>query len=268
MYGRILNTIINIMFITYLLLLVSFYFLHEGMRENINNINYSTIDTIAISGQFSEETYNNLKEKILTYNGANCNYEMTIKYEKKMSVGVYDTFYIKDAINTNSLVYNPDNDPGKIITTTTNKYPMYKGDKITIYLSDKEQTLYGKLISAPFLGMMSTSTRFNITSLKSTVIGRDADKLVNGYEVRDEINSNDRDYEIILTTEMTTTPLTFTTTDKYNDTVVNFRYLPETGVVDKYHIFSNGNYYRSWEDININGKLDATDIVSFYQTIK
>ena len=39
MYGKILNTVINVMFITYLLLLISFYFLHEGIKENVNTIN-------------------------------------------------------------------------------------------------------------------------------------------------------------------------------------------------------------------------------------
>ena len=295
MYGKMLNTIINIMFITYLLLLVSFYFLHEGIKENVNNINYSTVDTIATSGVFDVEVYNNLKEKILNYSGKDCYYEMTIKYEKKVSSGTYDTYFIKDVISPGHIHYPTDTtlrnqvDPSHIITDKASEqiYPMYKGDKITIYLEDQNQTLYGKLITMPFMGMLGDYTDFRIKSLKSTMIGRDAKKLYSGYEVIEEINTPNRPYRILVRTEVSAiidgsgtlyeykgdnAATTVDDTEKYSEeTDANKKIEVPAGSsvaeVGKYHIFKTGKYYRVWEDNNINSSLDANDVVTFYQTV-
>ena len=304
MYGKLLNTIINILFITYLLLLISFYFLHEGIKENVNNINYSTVDTVSTQGVFNVDIYNNLKEKIYSYAGEDCNYELTIKYQQKKSAGVFETSFVKDVINAQNLTfpirgmgYNADGtavdeheteaeyiercksiDPKGIITTNDrHPKPMYKGDQITIYLEDQNQTLYGKLITMPFMGMLDNYTDFRIKSLKSSMIGRDANKLVNGYEVIEEINDSFRTYQVDLVTEISTSlglgPLHYYAGQKYSDNATDTKIVtvgPGTSTIGNYHVFGTLNYYRVWQDAGIsgtpNGIEDTGDLVIFYQT--
>lgn len=283
MYGKMLNTIINIMFITYLLLLVSFYFLHEGVKENINNLNYSIVDSVATSGTFSVDLYNNLKERVLSYGGPDCHYTMLIRYEQKKADGKYETFFIKDNISSENVGYPVDDealrnqvDPSKIITvpSLSQVRPMYKGDQITIYLEDQNQTLYGKLITMPFMGMLGSHTDFRIKSLKASMIGRDATKLYNGYEVIDDIN-RDRDYIVQLRTEISSTtgvePRTYNPGVKYVGT--GDEALSASGAnwtIGTFHIFNTGRYYRVWNDGGttgtIDGKLGTGDIVVYYQT--
>lgn len=306
MYGKLLNTIINILFITYLLLLISFYFLHEGIKENVNNINYSTVDTVSTQGVFNVDIYNNLKEKIYAYAGEDCNYELTIKYQQKKSAGVFETSFVKDVINAQNLTfpirgmgYNSDGtavdeheteaeyiercksiDPKGIITTNDrHPKPMYKGDQITIYLEDQNQTLYGKLITTPFMGMLDNYVDFRIKSLKTSMIGRDANKLVNGYEVINDINDPTRPYKVCLITEMSTQDNApgrvfngksgETPAQSYNDELPEFKATNNTGgthTVGTYHIFATVNYYRVWDDAGIIGVEDAGDTISYYQT--
>ncbi|MCQ2977292.1 MAG: hypothetical protein MJ232_04680 [archaeon] len=307
MYGKLLNTIINIIFITYLLLLVSFYFLHEGIKENINNINYTTVDTVSTTGVFNVDVYNNLKEKVFAYAGADCNYTLTIKYQKKKAPGVFETSFLKDTITAGNLTYPIKGvapatlkdtseinaiehetdaeyrarckkiDPSEIITINNRApHPMYKGDIITIYLEDNNQTLYGKLITTPFMGMLDNYVDFRIKSLKISMIGRDANKLVNGYEVIDDINDPNRQYTIYLVSEMSTQAnmggKTFTPTQRYSDSDADSQGITTggTSTVGTYHIFSTVNYYRVWEDAGIsgspNGSEDAGDSVTYYQT--
>lgn len=308
MYGKILNTIINIMFITYLLLLVSFYFLHEGVKENINNINYTTVDTVSNQGVFGVDLYNNLKEKIFNYAGPDCNYTITIKYQEKVGSGVYNTHFLKDTVSADNMYY-PDEarveaynkkqkkasdkidltklldkvDPDRIITSkSSNPRAMYKGDIITIYLEDQNQTLYGKLISTPFMGMLDSYIDFRIKSLKSAMIGRDANKLVNGYEVIDEINSSVRDYKVILITELSSQlslpGKTYAKGQTYDESAhadeKAIKGSTSSSTIGNYHIFGSLNYYRVWDDggattgasTKVDGILNQYDIVTFYQT--
>ncbi|MCQ2748602.1 MAG: hypothetical protein MJ246_00885 [Clostridia bacterium] len=293
MYGKMLNTIINIMFITYLLLLVSFYFLHEGIKSNINNINYSTVDVACTTGVFSIETYNNLKEKVIMYGGNKVNYVMTIKYERKVSPGVYDTYFIKDVINTENASY-PDIDelepgttikvrdkvdPNKIITDTGNKqvYPLQKGDIITIYLEDQNQTLYGKLITMPFMGLLGDYTDFRIKSLKSSMVGRNASALYTGQEVKQDINDASRTYNILIKTEASTNLSsltagfkTYAPGEKYDETAHDDEkaaYGTPTTTIGTFHIFDMVSFYRVWDDLNVSGTCDAGDTVTYYQTV-
>lgn len=292
MYGKMLNTIINIMFITYLLLLVSFYFLHEGIKSNINNINYSTVDVACTTGVFSIETYNNLKEKVILYGGNKVNYVMTVKYERKVSPGVYDTYFIKDTINTENASYpsltDTDDsgnklrqkvDPNKIITDTANKqvYPLQKGDIITIYLEDQNQTLYGKLITMPFMGLLGDYTDFRIKSLKSSMVGRNASALYTGQEVKQDINDTSRGYKILIKTEASTNIAdgslgfkTYGPTDRYDENAhvdEKATYGTSTTAIGTYHIFDMVSFYRVWDDLNVSGTCDAGDTVTYYQTV-
>ncbi len=318
MYGRLLNTIVNIIFLSFMVLLVSFYFLHEAVKENINTINFRTLDAISISGTFTEELYNTLKREVYRYS-AGAPYLLTVVYEKKIDTGIYETYYIRDGINGNNLAYFGDYDPtaaadgialaermrivdpgiypdpmsssvpagtmvnigintisqtppyvnyGLISTSSSGKpwtFPMYKGDKISIILEGQEQTLYGKLINAPFIGMNKNFIDVRIVSRRSTIVGRDAKNLVTGYEVIREINASGRDYPILIYSDDDTMGRTYVFSEQYPE--------PAPAKTSLDYIWPKGYYSRIWEDGGApggipNNILDSGDIVYFYHTVQ
>lgn len=196
MIGRLLSTIVNILFITYMVLLISFFFLHESLKNNINEINYSILDSISTTGVFSDDTYNYLKKQVFQYSGGS-SYQVVVKYEKKVKPGVYDTYWKKDWIAPDDLnnmtldpatgLLIPKND--EILTRVGRPEPMHLGDKVSIYLEDQNQTLFVKLLNAPFLGMLNEYTDMRIKSLKTVVVGKNAKSVVKGYELVSELQT-------------------------------------------------------------------------------
>lgn len=185
MIGRLLNTIITILFMTYIILLISFFFLHEALKNNVNQVNYSILDTISTTGVFSEDTYEYLKTEIYKYSGGGT-YKVIIKYEKKVKPGLYDTYWKKDTIGAGNLS-NDSTIPDDILTLVGKPIPMHVGDKLSIYLEDQNQTLFVKLLNAPLFGAINEYSDMRIKSLKTVVIGHNAKNIVKGYELKAEI---------------------------------------------------------------------------------
>ncbi|HCC07582.1 MAG TPA: hypothetical protein DEP72_05425 [Clostridiales bacterium] len=189
MIGRLLNTIVNILFMIYMVLLISFFFLHESLKNNINEINYSILDGIATTGVFSEDTYNYLKQQAFKYSGGS-SYQLVVKYEKKVKPGVYDTHWKKDWIlptDLSNIDASGDTKSDEILTRLGRPIPMHIGDKVSIYLEDQNQTLFVKLLNAPFLGMLNEYMDMRIKSLKTVIVGRNAKSIVKGYELKTEL---------------------------------------------------------------------------------
>lgn len=164
MAGKLLGTFLILAFLTYMVLLSSFYFVHQSIIMNVNNLNYNVCELIATSGTFSEHLFHYLQENINRYG----KYKITIKLERQIKPGVYDTFYaIEDIIDKKFNI----------------------GDRVTIYCEDQEDTVFGRLINVAFLGYKSD--RFldtRIKSLKSSMVAINAKDLVKGYDVIAEIS--------------------------------------------------------------------------------
>lgn len=165
MAGKLVGTILIIIFLTYILLFSSFYFLHQTIVTNVNDINYNVAEVVATSGEFSQDTYDYLKESLYRYG----RYDITLKLEKYIKDGIYDTYFDKTEILDKKL---------KI------------GDRLTIFVEDQDQDLFGKLVNATFLGykndkIIDTRTK----SLKSVVIANSAKDIVKGYDIIAEINN-------------------------------------------------------------------------------
>ncbi|HBY19554.1 MAG: hypothetical protein A2Y24_02905 [Clostridiales bacterium GWE2_32_10] len=195
MIGRMLNTIITILFLTYVILLISFFFLHEVLKNNINEINYSILDTVATTGVFTDDIYEYLKKQVFLY-GSETKYQVVIKYEKKVKPGTYDTYWKKDWIDFGELTNkNPDGSTkeDEILTIIGKPVPMHIGDKVSIYLEAQDQTLFVKLLNAPFFGMINQYTDMRIKSLKTVVVGRNAKSIVKGYELKAEIAKKNKE---------------------------------------------------------------------------
>lgn len=207
MIGRLLNTVINILFLTYIILLISFFFLHQTLKSNIEELNFTLMDTVATTGIFTEEMYENYKMNVFRYGGGDT-YLVKIKYEEQVSPGVYTTKWKKDWIDKDNLtnyVSKTERKTDEILTCLAKtgsdipsnsnlriaKYkPMSIGDRIMIYLECQDDTLFVKLLNAPFLGMLSDNIDMKIKSSKSAVIGKNSNNLVKGYEVISDINSH------------------------------------------------------------------------------
>ncbi|HAN09030.1 MAG TPA: hypothetical protein DCP90_00270 [Clostridiales bacterium] len=268
MIGRLLNTIVNILVMTYMVLLISFFFLHENLKSNVNEINYSILDGVATTGVFSEDTYNYLKQQIFKYSGGD-SYQLIIKYEKKVKPGVYDTYWKKDWITARdmgNLDVKGQVKPDEILTRVGRPIPMHIGDKVSIYLEDQEHTLFVALLNAPFLGMLNEYSDMRIKSLKTVVVGRNAKNIVKGYDVKAEIEKKniegwitsinlvpapplppdltDEDYPVTISvkTEMNTTGKDYNAANLIYGDVADEQYV--TPNLGPNHIFNTAEFYR------------------------
>ncbi|SHK59520.1 hypothetical protein SAMN02745912_03772 [Paramaledivibacter caminithermalis DSM 15212] len=146
MLGRTIANLLIITMIPFIIILFSTYYMHVHISERINEINYNIIEVVATSGEFTNETYNTLKDSINRYG----DYKIKIRYDKKIKPGIYDTYFDKADI-------------------IDQKFKI--GDKITIYLEDKKLSLFGRLINAFFLGFRPENyIDVHIKSIKSCVV--------------------------------------------------------------------------------------------------
>ena len=145
--------------------MVSFYFLHQTIEIDVNNVNYNVVEAVATSGKFSKDLFDYLSDSVSKYG----DYYIKIKFEKQIKPGVYDTYFDNSDIIDKHLRI---------------------GDRITVYLEDRSLTLFGRLINTAFLG--SQSDRMldtHIKSVKSAIIAKDSKNLVKGYDVISDICS-------------------------------------------------------------------------------
>ncbi len=126
MIGKITSTIIFLFCITYMVTLIMFYFMHLTIKENINQLNYNVVEAVSTGGVLTADMYDYLKENINKFG----DYTIKLKFEKKVKAGVYNTYFDKaDIVDAD----------------------LRLGDRITIYVEDKNTTLFGKLINSTIL---------------------------------------------------------------------------------------------------------------------
>lgn len=164
MAGKIAGTILTLMFLTFMVFLISFYFLHMSIKENVNDINYSVSESIATSGVFSQNLFDYLKENISRYG----DYFIKIKLDLQIKPGIFNTYFVD----------NEDTEK-KIIDKR-----LRVGDRVTVYLEDRRPSLFGRLINAAFMGHKPDKLiDTEVKSIKSIVVSKSAKNLVKGYEV-------------------------------------------------------------------------------------
>jgi hypothetical protein len=223
MAGKIAGTVITLMFLTFMVFLISFYFLHMIIKENVNDLNYSISETIATSGMLSQSTYDYLKENVNKYG----DYLIKIKLEKQIKPGVYDSYFREEDVIDKKL---------KI------------GDRVTVYLEDKKPSLFGRLINAAFMGhnpdkLMDTEVK----SIKTAIISKSAKNLVKGYEVIADIKSklSDVDLAIFVATKLNPPGKFYNIATHPDVTAINPVYgddADEIGNTGINYIFDNGDF--------------------------
>jgi hypothetical protein len=167
MAGKIAGTVITIFILTVLVALIIFYFTQMSIKEEVNDINYSTAENISTTGKFTGSLFVFLRDSLSRYQ-ADC--IITVKLEKRPdpvnSPDLYETFFE----NSSTLnAYVKDNSSGSSILDK----PLNVGDRVTIYIESQSPTLFGKLINAVFLGHAPTQMiDTNIKSLKSGIISK------------------------------------------------------------------------------------------------
>ncbi len=150
MAGKIAGTVFTLFILTMLIALIIFYFMHMGIKEEVNDINYNVLETVATTGILSNDLYEYLKESVNRYG----DYSIKLKLEQLISPGKYDVFYAEDDIVDTKLK---------------------TGDRLTVFLEDMSPTLFGRLINATFMGHSPDRIiETNIKSLKTAVISKSA----------------------------------------------------------------------------------------------
>jgi len=145
MAARIISTVISIMMVVYIICLGFFFFQHQSIQENVEQLNYNAAELVSTSGVLDSNTYRRLIDSISIYG----DFSVQLKYEKQIKPGVYDTYF----------------DTADILDKT-----LSKGDRLTIYIEGKDTTIFGRLISVPFIGYLSKhKADIRIRSVKSCI---------------------------------------------------------------------------------------------------
>lgn len=158
MAGRVISTVITIFLTVYLVCIVISFFLQEIIRQNIEEINYNVVEVAGTSGVFSKALYDHLCDSVVRFG----NYRIRLKLEKYIKQDIYDTYYAEEQIIDK---------------------PLRTGDRITVYLEDRDDSLFGRLVNMAVLGHIPDKlVDARIKSIKSTVVSRSAKNVVKGYD--------------------------------------------------------------------------------------
>jgi hypothetical protein len=158
--------------------MIIFFFLHEDIKETVNDINYSAAEAISTTGILNDIEYRCLKDSLSKFG----DYKITLKVEKQLKQGVYDTYYDTDT-EIDSAFKTSDYTKVDIL----NKH-LQLGDRLTILLEDRNPTVFGRLInSSVFVWKPEKTIDINIRSLKTATIGSRNKNLRSGYDVAVEI---------------------------------------------------------------------------------
>lgn len=194
MAGKLFGTFLIIMFLTYMVLLSSFYFMHQSVSINVNSINYNVCESLSTSGILTPQLFTYLSDSLARYG----NFQIKVKLERQLKAGVYDTYFfsgddIRKEIGSSGV-------KGRMNIINSK---LCVGDRVTIYVEDNDLTLFGRLINATFFG--SSSGKFvdtKIKSLKSCIISNEPKDLVRGYDVIAEIKGRTEPVVISVTTKL------------------------------------------------------------------
>ena len=154
-----LGTMIQMLMITYIVLMITFYFMHQTTKQHIQDIHYQVVEAISTQGIFGEGMYDYLQHQLDRYG----EYIIKMRLEKYIKPGMYDTYYEMDDIVGRSLT---------------------RGDRITVYIEDRKATLFGRMLNATLLGYKPPKAQdIRIRSMKAATIERNTRYLGKGYDV-------------------------------------------------------------------------------------
>lgn len=236
MMGKILSTIFAMIVSTYVLCLIIFYFLHQEIRENVRRLDYEVAEIVATSGILDDKTYQYLSDQVSKFG----DYEIKLKLEKQIKPGVYDTFF--ETLQTLDI-----NHPVII------NRRLQVGDRVSIYLEDRQPTLFGRLVNATILTYSPNRwIDSNIKCLKTAIVSKNAKDLAKGYDVIADIKNQlvDPDIAILVVTRLnpggkyygySTHPYIGSSNPKYGDDP------DEIGNTGINYIFDNGDFQRQTE---------------------
>ncbi len=224
MIGKVIAGIITITLITFLILLITFYFLQENIKVEVNRINYQTVEIVATQGYFSSQLYEELRDQVNKYG----DYFIQLKLERVVKDGVYDVFYHSEEILNQ---------------------PLQIGDRITVFLEDGNDTIFARLLTTAMGSGINSGINQQIKSLKTGIIAKNAKDMVKGYDVMADIYqySQQEDVAMLVITKMNgdgkyygygshpdvdvTNPFYGDSDDERGNTGINY-------------IFDNGNFNR------------------------
>jgi len=237
MAGKLFGTFLTIMFLTYMVLLSSLYFMHQSVAINVNSINYNVCESISTLGKVTPQLFTYLSDSLSKYG----NYQIKIKLERQLKAGVYDTYFfdgddIRKEIGLNNGVQGTMN----IINSK-----LSIGDRVTIYVEDSDLTLFGRLINATFFGSNSgkaVDTRIN--SLKSCIISNEPKDLVKGYDVIADIKSRNEPIIISVSTKLGNNIYSYDSTNPVYGDSENERM--SAGVPGSDYILETGEFLREF----------------------
>lgn len=146
MAGKIAGTVFTLFVMTFLVALIIFYFLHGSIKEEVNEVNYGVAETVATSGTLSADLYAYLNESLQRYG----DYTIRLKLEEQLEPGEYDVNFHNSYIIDRKLEV---------------------GDRLTIFVEDRNPTLFGRLINASIMGYTrEIPIETGIKSLKTAII--------------------------------------------------------------------------------------------------
>ena len=195
MAAKLISTVIILFAITYMVLMIIFFFLHEDIKETINDINYSTAEAVSTTGVLNDAEYRYLKDSL----GKFGDYRITLKVERQLKQGVYDTYYDTDTEIDKALKTS---DYSKV--DILNSYLQF-GDRLTIMVEDRNPTVFARLInSSVFVWKPEKVMDINIRSLKTATIGSRNKNLRTGYDAAADIKkvAADSSLAVLVITKM------------------------------------------------------------------
>lgn len=228
--SKIQALIVGILIVGFLSIFSFSSFNHTQTKSYIDEINYNTVDIATSLGILNENLYDYLLSEANKHSRGTATYDskedritdtryvMQIKLDKQIKPGVYDTFTVSsDYIEKMRYKYGIENisDLNSFLKSNGEKeisiigLPLGIGDKITIYLEDRTNSLFGQLLNMAFLNYSPDDYIDNrIKSVKSGVVANNPDNVTIGYDVISNINkySNDPLVAISVQTKLSNTP--------------------------------------------------------------
>jgi len=158
--GKIVSTIITLSITTMLMLLIISYFLYKSVHQNIDRINYATVEVICTKGEVNKELVSWLIEEAFRYG----DYNIIFKVEKQLEGGYFDTSYYRynrssvDDLRKDSFSFDTVN--------------LVIGDRIGIFLEDNNSSLFQRLISLPIAAWGRKEIDLAIKSYKTGIVAK------------------------------------------------------------------------------------------------
>lgn len=228
MIGKVVAGMLSVVMVSFLIIVISFYFLQETVKGEVNQLTYHTAEVLSTNGILTTHLYGSYKDQLSRYG----DYHVRLKLEKQIKPGVYDIFFQEEDIIDKRLAI---------------------GDRLTIFVEDRNPSLFNRFLSAGFLRYHPThSAKGGIQVIKTAVIARNAKDLVKGYDVIAEIDKQSMDPRVAVFVQTKAVDSGKYYGDRsHEDVLVNNPYYgddaDEKAPHEKNYIFENGDFLRSIE---------------------